>query len=119
CGPRWADASGDTSDGGLFKSGRTRCRALLARRMGGAKRYPSTTVDDADGFRKVLNPSYELRAGEVVADGWLYRREPRRSSFPVGCPADQTSRGQSRGPSPARSLICLPWQAPKTKIFLF
>jgi hypothetical protein len=29
-------------------------------RMGGAKRYPSTTVDDPDGFRKVLNPSYEL-----------------------------------------------------------
>jgi hypothetical protein len=30
-----------------------------ARRMGGAKRYPSCLID-GDGFRKGLNPSYEL-----------------------------------------------------------
>ena len=29
-----------------------------ARRMGGAKRYPSIAVDEDDGFREGLNPSY-------------------------------------------------------------
>ena len=32
--------------------------------MGGAKRYPSIVVSDADGFRKALDPSYELRTRE-------------------------------------------------------
>ena len=30
----------------------------LARRMGGAKRYPSVAVGEDDGFREGLNPSY-------------------------------------------------------------
>ena len=33
---------------------------LTARRMGGAKRYPSIAVHGVDGFRKGLNPSYVL-----------------------------------------------------------
>jgi hypothetical protein len=42
-----------------------------ARRMGGAKRYPSTAVCEDDGFREGLNPSYLLipdyrRAQEIA-----------------------------------------------------
>src|SRR5882757_1846849 len=31
---------------------------VSARRMGGAKRYPSVAVGEDDGFREGLNPSY-------------------------------------------------------------
>jgi hypothetical protein len=33
----------------------------VARRMGGAQRYPSIAVGEVDGFREGLNPSYALR----------------------------------------------------------
>src|SRR5665213_1521665 len=34
--------------------------AITARRMGGAKRYPSIAACAGDGFREELNPSYGL-----------------------------------------------------------
>src|SRR5713226_5947541 len=33
----------------------------IARRMGGAKRYPSIAICEGDGFREGLNPSYARR----------------------------------------------------------
>src|SRR6266403_346925 len=42
-----------------------------ARRMGGAKRYPSVAVGEDDGFREGLNPSYRWRNVAVAVGAWL------------------------------------------------
>src|SRR5712671_5921850 len=44
---------------------------VSARRMGGAKRYPSVAVGEDDGFREGLNPSYRWRNVAVAVGAWL------------------------------------------------
>jgi len=51
------DAELDAVCGGIFDFG----NLVIARRMGGAKRYPSIASYGDDGFRR-LNPSYVLAA---------------------------------------------------------
>jgi predicted TIM-barrel fold metal-dependent hydrolase len=42
--------------------------------MGGAKRYPSITVHEVDGFREGLNPSYGLN----LLEAWVPDEAQRR-----------------------------------------
>ncbi len=64
--------TGSAKSGAIFAASRSRiCGGrLAARRMGGAKRYPSIAVHGVGGFRKGLNP--------LAAD--LQRRSPSSTS---------------------------------------
>src|ERR1700730_1455725 len=91
-----------------------------ARRMGGAKRYPSIAIGEYDGFREGLNPSYGQEAKARRMGGAkrypsivVYEDDGFRkgSTHPTGWKPDddfsrfQANRGQVNG------LACRPGQA--------